>query len=195
MLEIHPLEAFRLGATTLTSSRLEELRANTAWLEEQNAEQHRLVEVLAERRRLADEKKRAEDAARLVRVKGDRETQAAAIRTALRGPAPWNDEHPAVALIETYVRGREVRDLGGPSRREQWKCIAFFSHVAARQDVLFGPKEIASTLREHGVRLEKGIYKVIGRWLHELVDREFLFEIRGDDGYSLYKATYAGLWW
>lgn len=193
--EVHELDDFLLGMTTLTSPRLEELKANATRLEAENAEQHRLGEVMAERARIAAANREAENAARLHRLNNAREEKVAAIRAALGDRSDWSSTHPAVALIESFLEGRPWRDLGEPQRREHWKCIAYFFHIAGNAGERFGPKEIASTLRKHGVRLEKGIYKTIAIWLHELVDLDFLYEGRDDDGYSIYKPTFNGTWW
>lgn len=38
-------------------------------------------------------------------------------------------------------------------------------------------------------------FKTIGRWLHELVDEEFLHEGRDTDGFPVYKPHFNDVWW
>ncbi|PZE92497.1 competence protein CoiA family protein [Curtobacterium sp. MCBD17_008] len=206
-LEVHPLDDFRLGASTLTSDRVDWLISARISLDDYNAEQQRLYaiarEQAAERARIlqseADERERlgrAERAAQEERAKRRRVLMADGIRRALDSSEPWGTEHPAVRLLHPYLNGHRDRNLGWEDYvPERWKCLAFFHHVAANEDTRFGPPQVASTLRRHGVRLEKGIFKVIALWLRQLVEDDFLFEERGEDGHSVYRPTYRGTWW
>lgn len=195
-LEVHPLDDFRLGTPALTSSRIDWLISADTSLTAYNAEQQRLytiaLEQAAERERIA----RAERAAQEERLKRRRVLMADGIRRALDVPEPWGSEHPAVRLLHPYLNGHRDRNLGWEDYvPERWKCLAFFHHVASNEKTSFGPPQISSTLRRHGVRLEKGIFKVIALWLRQLVEDDFLFEERGEDGHSVYRPTYRGTWW
>ena len=64
-----------------------------------------------------------------------------------------------------------------------------------RLEVQFSAKDVADSLYRHRIRLGQGTYKTIGRWLHELVDEEFLYEGRGTDGFPVYKPHFNGVWW
>lgn len=194
-LEIHPLADFRLELMTFTSDRVEELRRNAAELIAQNAEQQRLEKVMREQAERNRELEKARIAAGAERAKKDRGEQAAAIRVALDVPGRWDGDHPAVELIRAYVKSRRPRDLGDEEdASERWKSVAYFYHVAGNEDDLFDTKQVAETLRAHGIRLETGIYRVIGRWLHGLVDEGFLFEEKKGK-FSAYRPTFHGTIW
>jgi hypothetical protein len=103
------------------------------------------------------------------RKKQEREALAVEIRTALDAPVAWAPGHPAVSLIKAYLKGRSRRDLGvifppggADAIPERWQCVACFHRVAG-QTANFDTSEVAGTLREHKVRLEKGVYRTIGR--------------------------------
>ncbi|PYY64417.1 hypothetical protein DEJ30_08100 [Curtobacterium sp. MCPF17_003] len=195
-LEVQPLGDFWIGTPALTSDRIDLLIRSEASLATYNEEQQRLFELklaqAAERERIA----RAERAAEDERAKRRRVLMADGIRRALDGPEPWGTEHPAVRLLHPYLNGHRDRNLGWENYvPERWKCLAFFHHLASNEGVLFGPPQVSSTLRKHGVPLQKGIFKVIALWLHQLVEDGFLFEEQGEDGHSVYKPTYRGTWW
>lgn len=198
-LEMHDLTSFRLGdpqrEPALTSDRINELIRNAIVLDAHNDEQRRLYARQQELARKRAEAQQATREDRLRKAKERREQQADEIRAALDTPARWGSEHPAMPLIAAFVEGRAHRDLGTPGDLEQWKCVAYFFHVAIKEQELFTTKTVADTLYKHRIRLRAGMYKTIGRWLHALVDAEFLFEGRGDDGFPVYKPTYAGAWW
>ena len=194
-LEVYPLADFRLDQMTFTSDRIEELRRNAEELTAYNAEQQRLEKVMREQAERNRALEKARMAAGAERAKKDRAEQAEAIRVALDLPGRWGTEHPAVALIRVYGAGRRFRDLGYEDDvPERWRCVAYFHHLAGNEADLFDTKRVAETLRAHGVRLETGIYRVIGRWLHELVDEGFLFEERNGE-FPSYRPTFNGTTW
>ncbi|PZE72890.1 hypothetical protein DEJ27_00045 [Curtobacterium sp. MCPF17_018] len=194
-LEVHSLNDFRLGRPTLTSERIEHLMENARELAGYNAEQRRLYAEQLERDRARQEREQVAKQAAMERTKQQREQQIVAIRAALETRAPWGESHPAAVLIGRFLANRRPRDLGPEGALEQWKCVAYFVHIAGRQNVPFGVKDVADTLYRSRIRLGQGTYKTIGRWLHELVDDGFLFEGRGGDGFPTYTSHFSGVWW
>lgn len=195
VLEVYPLKHFRLGRPALTSARIAKLLDNAHELPVYNEQQRRLYAERLERDRLREEARRAQQAAQWERVRKRREAQIGAIRAALHVAAPWGASHPAAPLIEQFLNGRRPRDLGRSGQLEQWKCVAYFFHIAGQLEAPFSVKDVADSLYRHRIRLGQGTYKTIGRWLHGLVDEEFLYEGRGTDGFPIYKPHFNGTWW
>ncbi|PZE60349.1 hypothetical protein DEJ33_05010 [Curtobacterium sp. MCPF17_047] len=195
VLEVYPLKHFRLGRPALTSDRIAWLLDNARELPVYNERQRQLYAERLERDRLREQARRAQQAEQWGRGRKRREAQVEAIRTALQVIAPWNTSHPAVPLIEQFLDGRRPRDLGRTGNLEQWKCIAYFFHIAGQLEVRFGVKDVADSLYRHRIQLGQGTYKTIGRWLNELVYEEFLYEGRGTDGFPIYKPHFTGTWW
>jgi len=199
-IEVFPLDAFTLDPSFLTSARIEELTANAARLTAYNDDQMAIERRMREQAAADKARQEANTAAAGERKKQQRMALAAEIRTALDIPGAWAPGNPAVGLIETYLEGYSRRDLGivhvpgGVGLiPERWQCVAYF-HRLAGQTASFNTSEVAGTLCEHKVRLEKGIYRIIGRWLHQLVDDGFLFEDSSGE-YSTYEPTFKGTWW
>ena len=72
--------------------------------------------------------------------------------------------------------------------------MAYFHLIAGNEKERFDTKRVADTLRAHRIRLEKGAYRTIARWLYELVDVEVLFkEQKGE--FPAFWPTYRGIWW
>lgn len=195
VLEVYPIEHFRLGRPALTSDRIAKLLDNARELPVYNEGQRRLYAERLERERLREEARRAQQAAQWEGGRKRREAQIEAIRAALQVAAPWGASHPAVPLIEQFLNGRRPRDLGRSGELEQWKCVAYFFHIAGQIDVQFGVKDVADTLYRHRIRLGQGTYKTIGRWLHDLDDEGFLFGGRGADGFPIFTPHFNGAWW
>ena len=198
-IEVFPLEEFTLTRSFLTSPRIVELTDNAARLTDHNDDQM-VIERRMREQAAADQVRRdANMAAASERKKQERMALAVEIRTALDAPVAWVPGHPAVGLIKTYLEGYWRRGLGvrapggGGAIFERWQCVAYFHRVAG-QTASFDTREVADTLREHKVRLEKGLYRTIGRWLHQLVDDGFLFE-DSSGTYSTYEPTFKGTWW
>lgn len=199
-IEVFPLTEFTLGPSFLTSPRIAELTDNAARLTADNDEQMAIERGMRERAAADKARQEANMAAAAERKKQQRMALAAEIRTALDIPGAWAPGHPAVGLIETYLAKYSRRNLGvvhapggGGVIPERWQCVAYFHRVAG-QTASFDTSAVAGTLRKHKVRLEKGIFNVIGRWLHQLVDDGFLFEDRSGT-YSTYEPTFKGTWW
>jgi hypothetical protein len=199
-IEVFSLEQFTLTRSFLTSPRIVELTDNAAGLTAHNDEQMAIERRMREQAAADQVRRDANMAAASERKKKEREALAAEIRTALDAPVAWAPGHPAVGLIRTYLDGYWRRDLGvvhTPGGAgvifERWKCVAYFHRVAG-QTANFDTRDVAETLREHRVRLEKGVYRTIGRWLHQLDDDGFLFE-DSSGTYSSYEPTFRGTWW
>jgi hypothetical protein len=199
-IEVFPLTEFKLGRSFLTSPRLGDLTDNAAGLRAYNDEQMAIERGMRERAAAEQARREANMVAAGERKKQERMALAAEIRVALDMPGAWAPGHPAVGLIKAYLEGRSRRDLGivfPPGGTdpipERWQCVAYFHRVGG-QTASFDTSEVAGTLREHKVRLEKGIYRTIGRWLHQLVDDGFLFE-DSSGTYSSYEPTFKGTWW
>jgi hypothetical protein len=199
-IEVFPLEEFTLTRSFLTSPRIVELTENAAGLTARNDEQMAIERGMRERAAADQARRDANMAAASVRKKQERMALATEIRTALGAPVAWAPGHPAVGLIQTYLDGYWRRDLGvvhapggGGAIFERWKCVAYFHRVAG-QTANFDTRDVANTLREHKVRLEKGVFSVIGRWLHQLGDDGFLFE-DSSGTYPTYEPSFRGRWW
>ncbi|WAC52173.1 hypothetical protein [Frigoribacterium sp. SL97] len=194
------LEDFTLTRSFLTSPRIVELTENAARLTAHNDEQMAIERRMREQAAADQARRDANMAAASERKKREREALAAEIRTALDAPVAWAPGHPAVSLIKTYFERRSRRDLGiifqpggADAIPERWQCVAYFHRVAG-QTASFDTSEVAGTLREHKVRLEERFYRTVGRWLHQLVDGDLLFE-DSSGTYSTYEPTYKGTWW
>lgn len=194
-LEVYPLDDYLIRGTTFTSDRVDALRRNTEGLPEHNRQQQLLVERMREQAKQAEERRVQAAKAALERKKAARIEAANEIRAALGIGSPWSVEHSAVKLIHDYFGGNTHHriDVAG-GLPEAWQCMAYFHLIAGNEKERFDTKQVAELLRANRIRLQKGAYRTIARWLYELVEAEVLFkEQRGE--FPAFWPTYRGTWW
>lgn len=194
-LEVYPLDDYLIRGTTFTSDRVDALRRNTEGLPEHNRQQQLLAERIREQKKQAEERRALAAKAAMERKKTARIEAADQIRAALGIGSTWSVEHPAVKLIHDYFDGNTHHRIDvAEELPEAWQCMAYFHLIAGNEKERFDTKQVAELLRANRIRLQKGAYRTIARWLYELVEADVLFkEQKGE--FPSFWPTYRGTWW